>query len=119
MSFWKKIFTKEVGDLLGIAGTIGLHMVSGTFVGLAIGYYLDQWLGTKPWLTLFMLAVGVAAGFRNVYDDARRIQRQDRAENPEPPHLAKSGAQAGKEAGPKETGPAKAASENDDSSGGA
>lgn len=90
MSFWKKILTKEVSDLLGIAGTIGLHMVSGTFVGLAIGYFLDQWLGTKPWLTLFMLVVGVAAGFKNVYDDARRIQRQHQAENPGPPHLAEA-----------------------------
>ncbi|GAB6177119.1 AtpZ/AtpI family protein [Desulfobaculum senezii] len=60
-------------DLMGDVGTIGMHMVASTFVGLAIGYYLDEWLGTGPWLLLFFLLVGIAAGFKNVYEQAMRM----------------------------------------------
>ncbi len=44
--FFKNFFTREVTDLLSNAATIGLHLVSATFVGLAMGYYLDKWLDT-------------------------------------------------------------------------
>ncbi len=66
---------KETLDLIGNAATVGLHLVCATFIGLAIGWYLDDWLGTKPWLLLFFLCIGIAAGFKNVYEEAVRIQR--------------------------------------------
>lgn len=56
-------------------------MVLSTLLGLAIGYYLDQWLDTKPILTIIMLLFGIAAGFRNVYVltswELRRQKRDD------------------------------------------
>ena len=55
------------------AGTIGMHMVSGIAVGVVFGFFLDKWLGTKPWLTLVFLVVGIIAGFRNVYLDTKRL----------------------------------------------
>lgn len=63
-------------DLMGDVGTIGTHMVACTFVGLAIGYYLDKWLGTKPVMLLVFLVAGIAAGFKNMYDQARRMQQR-------------------------------------------
>lgn len=60
------------------ATTIGLQLVSATFIGLAVGYFLDKWLGTKPWLTIVMLILGVVAGFKNVYEEVQRIQNHDR-----------------------------------------
>ncbi|WP_461209636.1 AtpZ/AtpI family protein [Desulfocurvus sp. DL9XJH121] len=63
-------------DLMGDVGTIGTHMVACTFVGLAIGYYLDKWLGTKPVMLLIFLVAGIAAGFKNMYDQARRMQKR-------------------------------------------
>jgi ATP synthase protein I len=35
-------------------------------VGAAIGYYLDRWLHTRPWLTLLFGAFGFFAGLREV-----------------------------------------------------
>nr|WP_167941955.1 AtpZ/AtpI family protein [Desulfobaculum xiamenense] len=60
-------------DLMGDVGTIGMHMVASTFVGLAMGYYLDKWLGTNPWFLLIFLFIGIAAGFKNVYEQAMRM----------------------------------------------
>ena len=53
-------------------------MVAATFIGLAMGYYLDKWLGTSPWLTLIFLAFGIVAGFRNIFIlTTRELKRQE------------------------------------------
>lgn len=52
---------------LGFAMRLGVELVSALIVGVAIGYFLDRWLGTKPWLTLLFFVLGSAAGFINVY----------------------------------------------------
>jgi ATP synthase protein I len=59
----------------GVLGSVGLHLVLGTFSGLAIGYFLDRALNTKPWLTLVFLGFGVAAGFINLFRVMRRHQK--------------------------------------------
>ncbi len=62
-----------VFNTLAFAGTIGLHMVSGIVVGGLIGYALDKWFETGPLLTGIFLLIGIAAGFKNVYRDAKRL----------------------------------------------
>ncbi len=37
-----------------------------TLVGAGLGWWLDRWLGTKPWGFLLLLLLGVAAGFWNL-----------------------------------------------------
>lgn len=54
-------------------GTIGVHMVVCTFVGLVVGYYLDKYFETAPWLMLIFLGLGIAAGFKNLYSETKRI----------------------------------------------
>ncbi|KIH78208.1 magnesium transporter [Geoalkalibacter ferrihydriticus DSM 17813] len=64
---------------LGFLSGIGISMVVATLMGLAIGYYLDKWLGTSPWLTLLFLLFGVVAGFRNIYIlTDRELKRQQK-----------------------------------------
>ena len=48
---------------------IGVTLVASTAIGLAIGYWLDRWLGTSPWLTMVFLLFGIAAGFLNLFRD--------------------------------------------------
>ena len=50
---------------------VGVNLVVATFVGLAIGYYLDKWLGTKPWLMFIFLILGIITGFRDLFRMAR------------------------------------------------
>lgn len=86
MLFFKNEKYKDVLDLLSTAGTVGLHLVSSTFIGLAMGWaldhYLNKWFGweTWPWITMSMLCLGIVAGFRNVYFEAKRIQRAEKRE---------------------------------------
>jgi ATP synthase protein I len=65
----------EILRQFGLFGTVGLHLVLGTFTGLAIGYYLDRILGTSPWLTLVFLGFGIAAGFVNLFRVVQRHRR--------------------------------------------
>ena len=41
-------------------------IVAAVLVGGVIGWYLDRWLGTQPVLLLIFIALGMAAGVRNV-----------------------------------------------------
>ena len=42
---------------------IGLQLAGGVLLGFAAGYWLDNRLGTRPWLMLAGAAFGLAAGF--------------------------------------------------------
>jgi ATP synthase protein I len=42
------------------------ELVAAVIVGGLIGYGLDAWLGTKPWLFLLFFLLGFAAGVLNV-----------------------------------------------------
>ena len=51
----------------GFALRIGTELVVAVFVGGMIGFLLDTWLHTKPWLTILFLFLGNAAGLLNVF----------------------------------------------------
>lgn len=52
---------------LGLAFRIGAELVAGLAVGCGIGWALDAWLGTGPWLLILFFFLGSAAGMLNVY----------------------------------------------------
>jgi len=55
--------------------TVGLNMVAATFIGLGMGWFIDNklWgiLGltwqTTPWFTMAFLIMGIIAGFLNIF----------------------------------------------------
>jgi ATP synthase protein I len=58
---------KRQGDPSYRAGQLVLsHLVGAPLGGGIVGWLLDRWLGTKPWLMLVMLFLGFAAGVFNV-----------------------------------------------------
>ena len=65
---------------LGFLSSLGISMVAASFIGLFIGYYLDKWLGTSPWMTLIWLGFGIASGFRNIFVLTRRVMREQEQE---------------------------------------
>ena len=52
-------------------------MVAAVMVGTIIGFILDSWFGTKPWLILVFFFVGVIAGILNVIRTAKQMQNKD------------------------------------------
>jgi len=65
MKFYSKDFMK--------AWSVGLNLVFSTFIGLAIGYFLDKLFKvTYPWLTIIFLILGIISGFRDLVRFAKR-----------------------------------------------
>jgi len=58
---------------IGALSTVGISFVLAVVIGFACGYYLDEWLGTGPWLLLVFTVFGLVAGIMNVYRTAGRF----------------------------------------------
>jgi ATP synthase protein I len=52
--------------------TIGLVLPSSIAIGLFIGYYLDKWLNTHPWLLIVFLLFGIISGFVSLFRELDR-----------------------------------------------
>lgn len=61
------MLSRENIRLIGQLSTIGLSFVMAIVIGFGGGYFLDNWLGTKPWFMFLGFFVGLAAGIMNVY----------------------------------------------------
>lgn len=55
-------------------GAVGLEMVVATLVGYFGGRWLDGRFETTPYLTYVGLALGIAAGFKGLFDFARKTR---------------------------------------------
>lgn len=61
--------------LIGVLSTVGITLVVATLIGYYMGYYLDRFFGTSPWLTIIFLFFGIAAGFKNLFMAVKRVER--------------------------------------------
>lgn len=52
---------------IGRASQVGIFLAVATFIGWAIGQWLDRLFGTDPWLTVVCAMLGVAAGFIELF----------------------------------------------------
>ena len=59
----------------GEAFKMSTELVAAVVVGTIIGFILDNWFGTKPWLILIFFFVGVIAGILNVIRSAKNMQK--------------------------------------------
>ena len=71
-----KISKHSSSSKLGIAFKMSTEMVAAVVVGTIIGFILDNWFGTKPWLILIFFFVGVIAGILNVVRSAKGMQNK-------------------------------------------
>ncbi len=55
------------GNALGVGLRVGVELVSALAVAVAIGWFLDKWLGTKPFLLMLFVVLGGGAGVANVW----------------------------------------------------
>lgn len=60
---------------LGRGLRLGSEFIAAILVGAGIGYLLDQWLKTSPWIMLVMLMIGFAAGVLNVTRAAAQMNK--------------------------------------------
>ena len=69
--------SEKRGSFMGSAFKLGTELVAAVGVGTIIGFILDSWFGTKPWLIIIFFFLGAAAGILNVIRAANRMQKED------------------------------------------
>ena len=67
--------SEQKGSFMGGAFKLGTELVAAVAVGTIIGFILDNWFDTKPWLIIIFFFVGVVAGITNVIRSAKKIQK--------------------------------------------
>ena len=76
----KKNFDTEEqkrGSYMGFAFKLGTDLVAAVAVGTIIGFILDSWFDTKPWLIIIFFFLGAISGILNVIRTANRMQEKD------------------------------------------
>ena len=74
----KEVFSnsKKRGTFMGNAFKLGTELVAAVVVGTIIGFILDTWFGTKPWLIIVFFFLGSVAGILNIIRTAKRMQKE-------------------------------------------
>jgi ATP synthase protein I len=63
------------GEAMGIAFRIATELVVGVFMGGLLGWALDYWLKTAPFLLIVGLLLGIAGGLLNSVRAAMKMQK--------------------------------------------
>jgi F0F1-type ATP synthase assembly protein I len=66
--------TGSVAKQIALATELPFLVVGGACAGGLVGYFLDHWLHTKPWLMIVFGAVGFGVAVR---DMLRRLDKSD------------------------------------------
>ena len=69
--------SEKKGTFMGSAFKLGSELVAAVAVGTIIGFILDTWFDTKPWLIIIFFFLGSAAGMLNVIKTANRMQKEN------------------------------------------
>ena len=64
---------------------IGVEFVVAIVVATALGWALDRWLGTSPWLTIVLFFLGIGAGMVSVYRAVTGVKMAVGYRRPGPP----------------------------------
>ena len=68
---------EKKGSFMGSAFKLGTELVAAVAVGTIIGFILDSWFDTKPWLIIIFFFLGAAAGMLNVIRTAKKMQKEN------------------------------------------
>lgn len=68
-------------DSTALVMQVGLTMAGSILFCLAIGYYLDKWLNTKPVFIIVFILLGIVGGgvtvYRQIMDATEKDERRD------------------------------------------
>ena len=69
--------SEKRGSFMGSAFKLGTELVAAVAVGTIIGFILDSWFDTKPWLIIIFFFLGAASGMLSVIRTAKRMQKEE------------------------------------------
>jgi ATP synthase protein I len=76
----KPSVSKQLAEGLDANLNGGGSLFGSILAGLLIGYFLDQWLGTAPWLLIVLTLLGAYSGSMRLWAIAKEQEEKYRAE---------------------------------------
>lgn len=70
--------TSQVHSAVNDGWMRGGSFVSSIIAGTLLGYFLDMWLGTEPWLVISGIVLGSYAGFVKMWDYMKKLDDKPR-----------------------------------------
>lgn len=70
--------TSQVHSAVNDGWMRGGSFVSSILAGTLLGYLLDMWLGTGPWLVISGIVLGSYAGFVKMWDYMKKLDDEPR-----------------------------------------
>lgn len=64
---------------LAEASSLGLTLPSGIAIGMFIGYWLDKWLKTEPWMIILWTLFGIASGLISLVRGLKKFMKESEA----------------------------------------
>lgn len=61
---------------LALAVSVSTNLAAPIVGGIVLGYFLDNWLGTKPWLILLGTFLGTAGAFLALYRIVNKMNQE-------------------------------------------
>jgi len=68
---------KEIVKSLISYSSLGLEMGISVAIGIAIGYFLDRYFKTSPYLTIIFMIFGIVAAFKSIYELIKKTERDN------------------------------------------
>lgn len=70
----KKNHANEFGRAMAHLLQIGITIIACVALGIFLGWLLDRWLGTAPWIMFVCTFLGIGAAVRSIFEFAKKIK---------------------------------------------
>jgi ATP synthase protein I len=57
--------------------SLGLEMGLCVAIGIAIGYFLDRYFMTSPYLTIIFMIFGIVAAMKSIYQLMKKLEKEN------------------------------------------
>ncbi|MCX5813802.1 MAG: AtpZ/AtpI family protein [Proteobacteria bacterium] len=61
--------------------SLGLEMGLSVAIGIGMGYFLDSYFKTSPYLTILFMLFGIVAAFKTIYMLLKKVKKEDERDN--------------------------------------
>jgi len=61
--------------------SLGLEMGLSVAIGIGIGYFLDNYFKTSPYLTILFMLFGIVAAFKTIFMLLKKVKKKDERDN--------------------------------------
>lgn len=68
---------REIVKSLLSYSSLGLEMGLCVAIGIGIGYYLDKYFTTSPYLTIIFMFFGIIAAMKAIYTLVKKLEKED------------------------------------------